>query len=116
MLFLISSSAFSDDMAEQFFSKKSVSLSENAKTALAISKKWQTGSKTSKAFFAEDGSVSFVYGSGQTQIVCAVLQLCDIALEPGESITGKPHIGDPRFNVESGESGSGETSQSHIIL
>jgi type IV secretion system protein TrbG len=116
IVFLSSVAGASEDMAEQFFSKKAVSLSDNAKKAIAISKKWQQGSKTSSAFYSDDGSVAFVYGSGQTQIVCAVTQLCDIALEPGETFTGPPHVGDPRFLVEKAESGEGETMQGHVVL
>jgi len=105
----------SDDMAERYFSKKVVQLTSQEQAALSIGKKWQTGMATSKPVTARDGSIAFVYGSGQTQILCAVLQVCDIALQPGEQVNNLD-VGDPRFLVEPAITGIGPAQRLHLLI
>lgn len=104
-----------DEMANQFFSDKVLPLSPQEKNALVISRKWQVGNSTSKPFVGGNGAVTFVYGSGQTQILCAVLQVCDVALAPGESVNNL-NVGDPRFLVEKAVAGGGGASQIHMLI
>ena len=52
-----------DDMANQYFSKKTIALTSQERAAISIGKKWQTGFATSKPVAARDGSISYVYGS-----------------------------------------------------
>lgn len=104
-----------DDMADRYFSKKRLQLSAQERKAIAIGKKWQTGSATSKPVAASDGSISFVFGSGQTQIVCAVLQACDVALQPGEQINNY-NSGDPRYIVDPMVAGEGPDQRVHLIM
>jgi hypothetical protein len=63
------------------------------------------------------GPVIYVYGSETTPLmVCAVSQLCDLALQPGEKIN---HIilGDPEhWKVETLEEGSGGAETLHLII
>ena len=63
------------------------------------------------------GPVTFVYGAETTPtIVCAVSQLCDMALQPGEKIN---HIilGDPEhWKVEILEEGGSNTETLHLII
>ena len=73
-----------NELANLYFSKNLPELSAHDKLALNIAERFQQGDKTSKPFQSSDGSVSFVYGSGQIRVVCAPLQVCDIALQPGE--------------------------------
>lgn len=103
------------ELATLYFSKDVPVLSKQEKQALHIAEVWQKGDKTSKPFASADGSVSFVYGSGQTRIVCAPLQVCDIALQPGEQINDK-NVGDPRFIVEPSVTGSGMNQQIHLLI
>lgn len=105
----------SDDMANQYFSDDNIALTTQEKEALAIGKKWQTGSQTSKPFAGTGGAISFVYGSGQVQIVCAVLQVCDIALQPGE-IFNNMNVGDPRFDIEPALTGAGTEQRLHLLI
>lgn len=105
----------SDDIAERYFSKKVVQLTPQEQSALSIGKKWQTGMATSKPVTARDGSIAFVYGSGQTQILCAVLQVCDVALQPGEQVNNL-NVGDPRFLVEPAITGFGPTQRLHLLI
>ena len=63
------------------------------------------------------GPVIYVYGSETTPLmVCAVSQLCDMALQPGEKIN---HIilGDPEhWKVETLEEGGGGAETLHLII
>jgi P-type conjugative transfer protein TrbG len=103
------------ELANLYFSKSIPVLSTQEKQALFIAKKWQKGDKTSKPFHASDGSVSFVFGSGQIRVICAPLQVCDIALQPGE-ILNDMNVGDPRFLVEPSITGSGMHQQIHLLI
>lgn len=107
--------AANDDMADQYFSKKELVLTKQERSALSIAKKWQTGSATSKPVAAKDGAVSFVYGSGQIQILTAVLQVTDVVLEPGEQFNNF-NVGDPRFEIEPAITGIGGSQQIHFLI
>lgn len=102
------------NMADKYFSPDTVKLTEQDKKALNIGRKWQDGQTSGSATTSGDGALTFVFG-GQTQVVCAVLQVCDIALQPGEQINTL-NGGDPRFTVEPGISGSGASQTIHLIL
>lgn len=104
-----------EDLANQYFSKKSVALTTQERAAIAIGKKWQTGMATSKPVAARDGSIAFVFGSGQIQILCAVLQVCDIALQPGEQVNNLD-VGDPRFLVEPAVTDVGPAQRLHLLI
>lgn len=116
LLFSLTSFALSNDqLGQRYFSQSVPKLSSQEKYALKMAKKWQRGSKTSKPFRASDGSLSFIYGSGQIRLVCAPLQLCDVALQPGEQFQNM-NVGDPRFIIEPSITGSGFNQQVHLII
>ena len=104
-----------DTFAHQYFSEDEPILTSQEKAAIDIGKKWQTGSATSKPFAGANGAITYVYTVGQQQIMCAVLQVCDIALQPGEQINNL-NVGDPRFLVEPAITGSGETQTLHLLI
>ncbi|PSL90808.1 P-type conjugative transfer protein TrbG [Pseudomonas sp. R9.37] len=103
------------EMANKYFAPQTLKLTPQEQKAIGIGKKWQTGRATSNATPGGDGAIMFQYGSGQTQVVCAVLQVCDISLQPGEQFNGL-NAGDPRYTVEPGISGSGADQTIHLIL
>ncbi|MCW8386860.1 P-type conjugative transfer protein TrbG [Fluoribacter dumoffii] len=103
------------ELANFYFSKTIPVLTNQEKQALSIAEEWQKGDKTSKPFHSSDGSVSFVYGSGQIRVVCAPLQVCDIALQSGEQLNDM-NVGDPRFLVEPSITGSGMDQQIHLLI
>jgi len=70
-------------LGEHYFSDNEPLLTAQEKAALSIEQQWQTGSDTSKPFAGPNGAINYVYTTGQTQILCAVLQVCDIALQAG---------------------------------
>ena len=62
------------------------------------------------------GLVTFAYGSGIPTVVCALLELTDLAFEKGESILSV-QLGDSvRWNIESAISGSANDSVQHLIV
>lgn len=62
------------------------------------------------------GLVTFAYGSGIPTVVCALLELTDLAFEKGESILSV-QLGDSvRWNIESAISGSENDSVEHLIV
>lgn len=62
------------------------------------------------------GLVTFTYGSGIPTVVCALLELTDLAFEKGESILSV-QLGDSvSWNIESAISGSANDSVEHLIV
>ena len=62
------------------------------------------------------GEVVFSFGTSRPTVVCAVLELCDIALEPGEKIN-TVQIGDAaRWHVDSAISGEGDKETQHLVI
>jgi P-type conjugative transfer protein TrbG len=101
---------------DAYFSKQNPKLSAKDKAALAIAQKWQAGGGSGmKPVAGPDGSVRFAYGAQQITVVCAVLQLCDVALQPGELVNNL-NVGDPRFTVEPAVSGAGTGEVQHLII
>jgi type IV secretion system protein VirB9 len=63
-----------------------------------------------------DGAVQFTWPAEIPSIVCAVLQVTDVALEPGEAITSVSTGDNLRWSVEAVVSGEGGSSQPHLII
>lgn len=107
----------SDELADKFFAKNPA-LTAHEKAALAVAKKWEAGSTgtSMRPLPGPNGSIRFTYGLQQPNIVCAVLQVCDVALQAGEQVNSI-HLGDTaRWTVEPAISGSGETETQHLII
>ncbi len=108
--------AAGDNSAEAYFSKQNPVLTPQEKAAVAIAQKWQVASATGmKPVAGPEGSVRFVFGAQQINVVCAVLQICDIELQPGEQVNNL-NVGDPRFTVEPSISGVGANEVQHLII
>jgi type IV secretion system protein TrbG len=61
------------------------------------------------------GEVRFLYGATQDTVVCAPLQICDIALQPGE-IVQNVNIGDSTmWSCPPGISGAGAAQVTHLL-
>lgn len=104
-------------VADEYFSDKQQNLSPSEKQALELSRAWKNG----EAFGigptrGQNGSVRFVYGAQQPEVVCAVLELCDIALQPGEMVKSV-HLGDKvRWSLQAAVSGFGANAVQHLIV
>ncbi|WP_079521259.1 P-type conjugative transfer protein TrbG [Luteibacter sp. 22Crub2.1] len=105
------------DLANQFFSADNPKLTAQEKAGLDISRKWIASTSASvKPVAGPDGSVRFLFGQSQPSIVCAVMQVCDVELEPGEQVSSV-NLGDAvRWLVEPALSGAGATSVQHLVI
>ena len=106
-----------DDMADMYFSKDNPKLTKQEKSAMAIAQKWKA---TSAAGIppspGANGTIQFVYGVQQPSIVCAVLQVCDVALQPGE-LVNSIHLGDTaRWTIDPAITGSGANEVQHLVI
>lgn len=111
---MLSVAANEDDLTEKFFSKQNPTLTPQEKAALSISKRWTTD--TTKPMPGANGVIRYVYGVHRPSIVCAVLQVCDVALQPGEQVNSI-QLGDTaRWSVEPAISGSGAGEIQHLII
>ena len=109
-------SADASSYEEKYFSGKDYQLSQLEREALKISNDFKNRSAQSKPIAGKAGEIIYVYGSQSLDIVCAVLQVCDIALQPGEQINTL-HLGDSsRWYLEPAVTGSGSDEIQHIIV
>lgn len=85
--------------------------------SLSIAHNWSAANpKTGQPIRGADGAILFVYGLYQPSVICAVLQVCDIQFEAGESITAV-NIGDTvRWSLDRVEAGSDEGVLQHLIV
>lgn len=106
-----------DDIADKYFGKNNPTLTAQELEALAIAKRWAAGEATGiKPVAGMGGAIKFVYGVQQPSIVCAVLQVCDVALQPGEQVNSI-NLGDTaRWVVDPAISGTGPTEVQHLII
>lgn len=108
--------AGSDNPADAYFSKQNPKLTPQEKVALAVAQKWQAGGTSSmKPVAGPDGAVRFIYGVHQINIICAVLQVCDVELQAGEQVNNL-NVGDPRFTIEPALSGVGAAEVQHLVI
>jgi type IV secretion system protein VirB9 len=105
------------ELADKYFNKTNPSLTTQEKAALDIYKKWSNDSANGiKPVAGPHGTVTFVYGGAEPSIVCAVMQVCDVALQPGEQV-GSVNLGDSvRWLVEPAVSGAGANAIQHLII
>lgn len=104
------------DLADMYFSGESPKLTKQEQAAIAIAEKWSAGSDITKPVTGPDGAIKFLFGATRASIVCAVLQVCDIELEPGEQVNNI-NIGDPaRWTIDPAITGNGSNEIQHIIV
>jgi type IV secretion system protein TrbG len=92
-------------------------LTEQERAGVNITQAWRDKSfATMVSQPGTNGSVAFRFRESLPSIVCAILQLTDIELQPGEVVT-QLNVGDStRWSVESAVSGSGSEQIQHIIV
>jgi type IV secretion system protein VirB9 len=96
---------------------KEPELDEEERAGVQITEAWRQRSYESMVSQAgTSGSVLFRYDQSYPSIVCAILQVTDIELEPREVVT-QVNVGDTtRWSVESAVSGSGSGQTQHLII
>lgn len=105
------------ELADQFFSRDNPRLTAQEKAGLDISRKWIASTAASvKPVPGPDGSIRFLFGQSQPSVVCAVMQVCDVELEPGEQVSSV-NVGDAvRWLVEPALSGTGANAVQHMVI
>lgn len=104
-------------LADIYFDSTDPELTPQERAALAIAQRWRDSSTVTRPpVVGPDGSLRYLYGAQQITIVCAVLQICDIALQPGERVNDV-RIGDRGgWDVAPAVSGSGAQQVVHLVL
>lgn len=103
-----------DDMADRYVAKDTHPISAQEKASLEISGRWKNSSM--KPGVGPDGSVRFMFGAQQTTIVCAVFNVCDLALEPGETISSFVLGDSVRWAIEPAITGEGDNATEHLTI
>jgi len=92
----------------------SASLNAKEQHAVALARSWKNRAEMPQR--GADGVVRFLYGATLPTVVCAPLQVCDLALQPGE-IVNNVNVGDKvRWNISPGVSGSPDGQVTHLII
>jgi type IV secretion system protein TrbG len=91
-----------------------VVLDHKEANAAAQSAKWRD--KSDHPMLDSDGVLRWVYGNSQTRVVCSPLNICDIELQPGETINNI-RLGDVGFwNVTLAISGGADGRVTHAAI
>ena len=100
-----------------YFGGENPVLTPSEERALKIAREWQAKAATQLTPVpGPDGAIQFLHGSVQPSIVCAVMQVTDIELQPGEQINNI-NIGDSaRWLVEPAVTGAGVAEVQHIVI
>jgi|CXWL01.1.fsa_nt_gi type IV secretion system protein VirB9 len=106
------------NLPDVYLGEKNPVLSPVEKQALAIGNQWRNPNKQQSIAPSrgQQGFIQFVFGASQPRVVCAVLQVCDIALQAGEQISGV-NMGDTaRWLLEPATTGNGMNAIQHVIV
>lgn len=89
-------------------------LNAKEKAGVALARRWVN--RNERPHTGEDGYVRFLFGASLPTVVCAPLQVCNLALQPGE-IVNNVNLGDSvRWKITPSISGSGGTQTTHLII
>ncbi|MES2264567.1 MAG: P-type conjugative transfer protein TrbG [Pseudomonadota bacterium] len=104
-------------LTDLYFAGKNLPLTQQEREALALTQKWRgTQPTVMRPAAGADGTIRFLYGAQQPSLVCAVLQVCDVELQPGEQVNSI-HLGDTaRWIVEPAITGNGAGEVQHLII
>lgn len=115
MLWICAACSFADSDLESY-AQENRDYEPSARESGVIERLERNDALASPGSATRAGEVVFSFGSGRHSVVCAVLELCDIAMEPGEHILGA-QIGDAeRWNVDTAVSGSAQGQVEHLVL
>ena len=117
LLSCIPAIALGQDSPGTYFNPNNPPLTDQQRAALAISRDWRDGSDIGVAPVAgAEGAVVFPFGVTEPSVVCAVLQICDVQLQPGEQVNSI-NVGDSaRWLIEPAVSSSGPNEIQHLII
>jgi type IV secretion system protein VirB9 len=118
LFLLLPSPAFAADrFADLYFQNTEAPLTPSEREAMKFVQEWKAdGSLAPKPVRGANGDVQFVFGASQPSILCAVLQVTDVQLEPGEQVNSL-HFGDSaRWSIEPAITGYGAAEMQHLII
>ncbi len=96
--------------------EEEVRLRRHDKDALQLLRNYGIHKDIDKPRRGPNGSIVFPFGATQVRIICAPLRVCDVALEPGEIVTGM-HIGDRgRWGILPADVGKGPMATTHVVI
>jgi len=100
-----------------YISPRNPNLTRTQREGLSIARRWQAESAEGiKPVPGTEGAVLFAFGTSEPSVVCAVLQICDVQLQPGENINSV-NVGDSaRWLIEPAVSNSGPNETQHLII
>jgi type IV secretion system protein VirB9 len=93
-----------------------IQLTIDEAAGVEMTREWRDRAKDFETQNMTDGAVQFTWPAEIPSIVCAVLQVTDVALEPGEAITSVSTGDNLRWSVEAVVSGDGAAQQPHLII
>lgn len=97
-----------------YLNPKTVPLTDKEKMALRLSGSWSR--QGVEPVLTGGGKVVYVHGASLPTIVAAPMQVCDVELQPGETVH-KIVVGDSsRWMVDSGTAGSGVGATAHLFI
>jgi len=92
----------------------SARLNAKERHAVSLARRWASRAEMPQR--GAGGVIRYLYGATLPSIVCAPLQVCDLALQPGE-IVNNVNLGDKvRWNVAPAVSGSPQGQITHLII
>ena len=106
-------------LEDLYFDGPNPVLTPRERKGLAIEGEWSGSSRSTRDLPAPgaNGMIRYVYGTVQAPVVCAVLQVCDVELQPGETINDTGiQLGDPRWQIAITTSGEPPNVTQHLIL
>lgn len=104
-------------LPDAYFNPTNPILTPQEKAAIAITQQWQGANGADvKPVPGPDGAITFTFGASQPSIVCAVLQVCDVSLQPGEQVNSID-LGDAvRWAITPSIAGTGASETQHLII
>lgn len=97
-----------------YISPATVPLTDREKKALRLSADWAR--RNVAPVLGDGGKVIYVHGAALPTILAAPMQVCDIELEPGETVN-EIVVGDSaRWLVDSGTAGAGPAATVHLFV
>ena len=92
----------------------SASLNAKERSSAQMAQAWRN--HNDRPSRSEDGVLRWTFGASLPSVVCSPLQVCDVALQPGE-VVNSIHIGDKvRWSVMPGVAGGGLDRTTHLIV
>lgn len=92
----------------------SAPLNAKERTSAQMAQTWRN--RNERPARGEDGVLRWSFGASLPSVVCSPLQVCDVALQPGE-VVNAVHVGDKvRWSVMPAVAGAGSERTTHLII